>query len=79
MAVQKPSDGAAAGVVDSDLDRWRSAVAGVLAKTAKKDPAELGTEPERLLDSPTYDTALHGTVPTIDAVATHDVTGRPRP
>lgn len=55
MAVQKPSDGAAAGVVDSDLDRWRSAVAGVLAKTAKKDPAELGTEPERLLDSPTYD------------------------
>ena len=55
MAVQKPSDGAAAGVVDSDLDRWRSAVAGVLAKTTKKDPAELGTEPERLLDSPTYD------------------------
>ena len=50
MAVQKPSDGAAAGVVDSDLDRWRSAVAGVLAKTTKKDPAELGTEPERLLD-----------------------------
>lgn len=55
MAVQKPSDGAAAGVVDSDLDRWRSAVAGVLAKTTKKDPAELGAEPERLLDSPTYD------------------------
>ncbi|MDA2890897.1 methylmalonyl-CoA mutase small subunit [Mycolicibacterium sp. BiH015] len=55
MAVQKPSDGAAAGVVDSDLDRWRSAVAGVLAKTTRKDPAELGAEPERLLDSPTYD------------------------
>lgn len=55
MAVQKPSDGAAAGVVDSDLDRWRSAVAGVLAKTTKKDPADLGSEPERLLDSPTYD------------------------
>lgn len=55
MAVQKPSDGAAAGVVDSDLDRWRSAVAGVLAKTTKKDPADLGAEPERLLDSPTYD------------------------
>lgn len=55
MAVQKPSDGAAAGVVDSDLDRWRSAVAGVLAKTTKKDPTDLGAEPERLLDSPTYD------------------------
>ncbi|WP_183467754.1 methylmalonyl-CoA mutase small subunit [Mycolicibacterium iranicum] len=54
MAVQKPSAGSA-GVVDSDLDRWRSAVAGVLAKSTKKDPAELGAEPERLLDSDTYD------------------------
>src|SRR5690606_11790111 len=54
-AVQNPSAGAAAGVVDSDLDRWRSAVAGVLAKSTKKDPAELGPEPERLLDSGTYD------------------------
>ncbi len=55
MAVQNPSAGAAAGVVDSDLDRWRAAVAGVLAKTTKKDAADLGPEPERLLDSPTYD------------------------
>jgi methylmalonyl-CoA mutase len=39
----------------TDLARWRSAVAGVLAKGSRKDPAELGPEPERLLDSPTYD------------------------
>lgn len=55
MAVQKPSAGAAGGVIDSDLVRWRSAVAGVLAKSSKKDPADLGAEPERLLDSATYD------------------------
>jgi methylmalonyl-CoA mutase len=39
----------------TDLARWRSAVAGVLAKSNRKDPADLGSEPERLLDSPTYD------------------------
>ncbi|HEY9305157.1 MAG TPA: methylmalonyl-CoA mutase small subunit [Mycobacterium sp.] len=33
--------------------RWRTAVAGVLAKNT--DPDELGPEPERLLDSPTYE------------------------
>ncbi|CQD13002.1 methylmalonyl-CoA mutase, small subunit [Mycobacterium lentiflavum] len=36
-------------------ERWRTAVAGVLAKSTRKDPAELGEEPEQLLDSPTYD------------------------
>lgn len=41
--------------VESDLARWRSAVAGVLAKSSRKDPADMGAEPERLLDSPTYD------------------------
>ena len=41
--------------MDSELDRWRSAVAGVLAKSSRKDPADLGPEPERLLDSKTYD------------------------
>jgi methylmalonyl-CoA mutase len=41
--------------VESDLARWRSGVAGVLAKSSRKDPADLGVEPERLLDSPTYD------------------------
>ncbi len=55
MAVQKPSAGAAGGVIDADLDRWRSAVAGVLAKSSRRDPAELPAEPERLLDSPTYE------------------------
>lgn len=39
----------------TDLARWRSGVAGVLAKSSRKDPADLGSEPERLLDSPTYE------------------------
>jgi len=47
--VQKP------GVTDSDIARWRSAVAGVLAKSTRRDPADLPAEPERLLDSPTYE------------------------
>jgi methylmalonyl-CoA mutase len=52
MDVQKP------GVKDSegpDIARWRSAVAGVLAKSTRHDPADLPAEPERLLDSPTYE------------------------
>ena len=36
-------------------ERWRTAVAGVLSKSTRKDPAELGDEPERLLETPTYD------------------------
>ncbi|BBZ14018.1 methylmalonyl-CoA mutase small subunit [Mycobacterium branderi] len=35
--------------------RWREAVAGVLAKSTRRDAAELGPEPERLLDTPTYE------------------------
>lgn len=35
--------------------RWRSAVAGVLAKSTRKDPEQLGDAPERLLETPTYD------------------------
>jgi methylmalonyl-CoA mutase len=35
--------------------RWRSAVAGVLSKSTRSDPAELGDQPEHLLDAPTYD------------------------
>ncbi|SPM27971.1 Methylmalonyl-CoA mutase, N-terminal domain/subunit, partial [Mycobacterium terramassiliense] len=35
--------------------RWRSAVAGVLSKSARRDPDQLGDEPERLLSTPTYD------------------------
>ncbi|GLE50753.1 methylmalonyl-CoA mutase small subunit [Mycobacterium montefiorense] len=36
-------------------ERWRTAVAGVLAKSARKEPAELGEQPEHLLDTQTYD------------------------
>jgi methylmalonyl-CoA mutase len=52
MDVQKPG-----GVPsqDSGIARWRSAVAGVLAKTTRRDPVDLPDEPERLLDSPTYE------------------------
>lgn len=35
--------------------RWRNAVAGVLSKSTRKDPGELGDQPERLLETPTYD------------------------
>jgi methylmalonyl-CoA mutase len=52
MDVQKP------GVTDSedsDIARWRSAVAAVLAKSTRRDPAHLPAEPDRLLDSPTYE------------------------
>jgi methylmalonyl-CoA mutase len=53
VSVQVPSTG------QSDLaegrEHWRSAVAGVLAKSTRRDIAELPAEPERLLDSPTYE------------------------
>jgi methylmalonyl-CoA mutase len=42
-------------VAESDREQWRAAVAGVLAKSSRKDPADLGSEPEQLLDSPTYE------------------------
>ncbi|OBK96493.1 methylmalonyl-CoA mutase small subunit [Mycobacterium asiaticum] len=35
--------------------RWRSAVAGVLSKSTRTDPAELGEYPEERLETPTYD------------------------
>ncbi|OBK43367.1 methylmalonyl-CoA mutase small subunit [Mycobacterium kubicae] len=35
--------------------RWRSAVAGVLAKSSRKDPEELGEQPEQLLETRTYE------------------------
>jgi methylmalonyl-CoA mutase len=35
--------------------RWRRAVAGVLSKSTRSDPAELGNQPEHLLETPTYD------------------------
>lgn len=44
-----------ASAVESGLEQWRSAVAGVLAKSAREDPANLPAQPDRLLDSPTYE------------------------
>jgi len=41
--------------VELQGSRWRSAVAEVLAKSGRRDRAELSDEPERLLDSPTYE------------------------
>ncbi|QDC14689.1 methylmalonyl-CoA mutase small subunit [Rhodococcus ruber] len=35
--------------------QWQEAVAGVLAKSRRVDPAELGPEPQRLLETTTYD------------------------
>jgi methylmalonyl-CoA mutase len=52
MDVQKSS---AVHFEESDIARWRSAVAGVLAKSTRRDPDNLPAEPERLLDSPTYE------------------------
>jgi methylmalonyl-CoA mutase len=42
-------------IAESDRDQWRAAVAGVLAKSSRKDPSDLGAEPEHLLDSQTYE------------------------
>src|SRR5882757_7403517 len=53
MDVQK--SGVGPGVTESDVARWRSAVTSVLAKSTRRDPADLPAEPERLLDSPTYE------------------------
>ena len=52
MDVQKPG---VTDSADSDIARWRSAVAGVLAKSTRRDAADLPAEPDRLLDSPTYE------------------------
>src|SRR5699024_8943453 len=49
MTPQHTSDLSAA------YESWRRAVAGVLAKTRKIDADELGPEPERVLDTQTYD------------------------
>ena len=49
--------------------RWRVAVAGVLAKSTRRDADELGPEPERLLDSPTYEGfAIHPLYTALDAL-----------
>lgn len=40
---------------ESDREQWRAAVAAVLAKSGRKDSADLGEAPEELLDTPTYE------------------------
>lgn len=53
--------------VEQARQRWRKAVAGVLAKTLPPG-AELPAEPERLLDSPTYEGfAIHPLYTSLDA------------
>jgi methylmalonyl-CoA mutase len=69
--VQKPGD------TDSDIARWRSAVAGVVAKSTRRDPADLPAEPERLLDSPTYEGfPIHPLYTSLDALPEPALPGR---
>lgn len=53
MSVQE--SGSSSGTLEDGRQRWRAGVAAVLAKSHRKDPADLGAAPERLLDTPTYD------------------------
>jgi methylmalonyl-CoA mutase len=55
VPVSVQGSGSSSSTIESGLAAWRAGVAGVLAKSSRKDPSELGDEPERLLDSPTYD------------------------
>lgn len=56
--------------VESGHEQWRAAVAAVLAKGRKADPADLPPEPERLLDTPTYEGfAIRPLYTSLDAVA----------
>ncbi|WP_407685861.1 methylmalonyl-CoA mutase small subunit [Mycobacterium sp. HUMS_1102779] len=56
MSVDVPTEVPAEPAAGQEaLARWRTAVAGVLAKSTRRDPAELGEQPERSLDTPTYD------------------------
>ncbi len=52
-------------------------MAGVLAKTTRRDPADLPAEPERLLDSPTYEGfPIRPLYTSLDAVAEHPLPGQ---
>ncbi|WP_171512403.1 methylmalonyl-CoA mutase small subunit [Mycolicibacterium fortuitum] len=54
--------------VEADRGQWRTAVAGVLAKSNRRDVADLPAEPERLLDSQTYEGfAIRPLYTTLDA------------
>ncbi|WKG06264.1 methylmalonyl-CoA mutase small subunit [Mycolicibacterium sp. HK-90] len=55
--------------VEADRRQWRTAVAGVLAKSSRRDVADLPAEPERLLDSQTYEGfAIRPLYTSLDAV-----------
>lgn len=41
--------------LEQGLARWRTAVAGVMAKSTRRDVGELGPEPERMLETQTYE------------------------
>lgn len=63
--------------IESDRERWRSAVAAVLAKSTRRDPADLPAEPDRLLDSPTYDGfPIRPLYTSLDALAEPSLPGR---
>ncbi|RWA17474.1 hypothetical protein MELE44368_04845 [Mycolicibacterium elephantis DSM 44368] len=52
-------------------------MAGVLAKTTRRDPADLPAEPERLLDSPTYEGfPIRPLYTSLDAIAEHPLPGQ---
>ena len=73
------SEGSSASpsVVESDRDRWRFAVAGVLAKSTRRDRADLPAEPERLLDSPAYEGfAIRPLYTSLDALPEPPLPGR---
>jgi methylmalonyl-CoA mutase len=52
---KEPPVSVESGDLTQARDRWRTAVAGVLSKSARRDADAFGSEPERLLDTPTYE------------------------
>ena len=63
--------------LEQGLARWRTAVAGVLAKSTRRDAGELGPEPERLLDTPTYEGfAIRALYSALDALPEPPLPGR---
>ncbi|WP_276039270.1 methylmalonyl-CoA mutase small subunit [Mycolicibacterium alvei] len=63
--------------VESDRAQWRTAVGGVLAKSSRRDVADLPVEPERLLDSQTYEGfAIRPLYTSLDALPEPSLPGR---
>lgn len=77
MPVSVQGSSTSGGTMEFDLESWRVAVAGVLAKGSRKDPADLGAEPERLLDTPTYEGfSVHPLYTGLDALPEPPLPGR---